>query len=95
MNTTNIMLELLLIILATYGISHMVALEDGPFDIFSKFREKIGVEKQSNWIQRGFGCPMCISVWVSLFLCIVLGASWIEWIAVIGAIRIIHLIVYK
>lgn len=84
-----------LVTLATYGISHIIALEDGPFDVFVKWRVFVGAEKQETWLQRGFACPMCISFWVALILCLVNGMSWVEWLAVVGAIRVIHILLYK
>ena len=40
-------------VLAVYRISYFIALDDGPFDVGSKFRGWIG---QKSWIGRGFHC---------------------------------------
>lgn len=48
--------------LATYRISRMIALEDGPADVLSLLRERVG---QSSWIGRGLHCVLCISFWLS------------------------------
>lgn len=61
-------LWLAICILASYRVSRAISLEDGPFDIFSRFQEWVGGSK--NWIGRGLSCVMCTSVWISLFITI-------------------------
>lgn len=71
--------ELVWIALATltvYRVSHMLALEDGPFDLFITWREWIGTDLQRTWIQRGFGCPACISFWAALATTILIANSY-------------------
>jgi hypothetical protein len=63
------MSELTWIVLATltaYRLAYMLVNDDGPFDAFAWLRDKIGVDRQETWVQRGFGCPGCISFWLSL-----------------------------
>ena len=55
-----------LTILTAYRLAYMLVNDDGPFDLFARMRDKIGVDEQRTWIQRGFGCPGCISFWLSL-----------------------------
>jgi hypothetical protein len=57
----------------------MIAQEDGPFDIFVKFRNSLGVRYSQanlpygqNWISRGIICVWCVSFWASL----VIVGSW-------------------
>lgn len=56
-------LEFVLAVLATYRISTLIALDDGPFDILARMREEIG---QETWVGRGLHCPICIGFWVAL-----------------------------
>lgn len=51
--------------LAVYRVSHMIAREDGPADILSKFRGNF--EPTSN-AGRGVNCPMCISFYLSFLI---------------------------
>lgn len=44
--------------LAVYRVSHMVSREDGPADVFSKFRERFDPNSNAG---RGVACPMCLS----------------------------------
>ncbi len=67
----NFWLALILSILAVYRVSYFIAKEDGPFDLFSEVRGKIG---QEGWIGRGLHCVLCISFWLS-----VLPALWLFW----------------
>jgi len=58
-------LDILILGLATWRISHMVVWEDGPFDIFQKivtFTEKWRFTKSL------FSCVWCLSVWIGAIL---------------------------
>lgn len=90
------MTELAWIALATfttYRLAHMLAKEDGPFDLFALWRDWIGVDKQATWIQRGFGCPACISFWIALVATALIANSYptnfagfiLIWLGVAGA----------
>jgi hypothetical protein len=49
------LLRVVIVALAAYRIARMIALEDGPFDVFSRFRSKFDKPKgvPLNWIERG------------------------------------------
>jgi hypothetical protein len=80
--------------LAVYRVAHMLAREDGPFDVFTLWRDRIG---QRNWIGRGFHCVLCISFWMSL-----LAMAWVMfsksaildalmiWLSIAGLVLIFH-----
>lgn len=80
--------------LAVYRVAHMLAIEDGPFDVFALWRNRIG---QHNWIGRGFHCVLCISFWLSL-----LAMAWVIfsksifldalmiWLSIAGLVLIFH-----
>ncbi len=57
--------------LATFRVSRMIALEEGPFSLFSKLRDRF---TQRTWVGRGLACPMCLSFWVALVF-----AAWWVW----------------
>ena len=65
-------LAFVILSLAVWRISRMVALEDGPFDVLAKVRERLGVHKQETWVHRGLACVACVSFWIGLFA----GLSW-------------------
>ena len=69
-------MDIFLMILATWRISSLLADEDGPLDIFLKFREKLGEYQEldsegdvidvmpDRFVPQMFGCVWCISIWV-------------------------------
>lgn len=56
---------------ATWRISRMIALEEGPFSIFSWVRGHLD-PLQTSWLGRGISCVFCISFWVALFLAVLI-----------------------
>jgi hypothetical protein len=65
----SLVLRILLVILASYRITNLFVLDDGPFDIFKKIRALVGKIAASNMQLRGlavmFNCPYCLGVWIS------------------------------
>lgn len=74
-----------LVTLAVYRVSRMITMEDGPLDVFAKIRGRID-PNQRTWIGRGLACVLCVSFWISGFAALIVGATWIEWLAMAGAI---------
>lgn len=82
-----LMLPYVLLTLATYRIATDMALERGPFSVFERFRgifhRRYG---EDSWQYEGVGCPICLSFWTSLLLCVATGyTSPVFWLAVAGA----------
>ena len=71
--------------LAVYAIAFMIARLDGPLGVFTWLREHID-PNQRTWLGRGWNCPVCLSFWVGLIVALIIGATWLEWLAMIGAI---------
>ena len=77
----NLNLETIIILaLATYRLSLLISKEQGPFDIFGKFRDWAGIkfDAYSNPVATGqlseaIICPYCLSVWVGI--CATLGLA--------------------
>ena len=71
--------------LATWRLTHLLAKEDGPFDIVFKLRKQLG--------QGFFGslldCFYCLSIWIAVPFGLWLGDNWKEkilsWLALSGA----------
>lgn len=92
MATLNLELLLRVVIsaLAAYRVARMVALEDGPFDCFSRFRARFDKPKgvPRTWVGRGIECPLCVGFYISA---VMLGLSYLDyvvygvvWLAVSG-----------
>jgi hypothetical protein len=54
-------LDLLIMILAVWRISHMISREDGPFCVFKRLREKLPLGGLT-------ACIYCLSVWIAAAL---------------------------
>lgn len=88
-------LKLTLGIFTIYRISHMVAHEAGPFNVFGKLRhlaDKISPKEtihapdmvsisvaKTGSFYAGLTCTACNSVWFSMILSIFLVSNFLEW----------------
>lgn len=71
----------LLVALAVYRVARMLALEDGPVEIFAKWRYWLG---QKSWVGRGFHCPLCISFWLGFMSAWLLNPAGPVWYVVVA-----------
>jgi hypothetical protein len=62
--------KLIVLALATWRLTSLLVWEDGPFEIFSRLRYRLGVRYNdqsvacgTNWFAKGVVCPACASVW--------------------------------
>lgn len=74
-------------VFAVYRVSRMLTQdEDGPFDLFTAARARLG---QDNWIGRGVRCYLCVSFWLSLPAAALVATNWRElllsWAGIAGA----------
>jgi hypothetical protein len=80
--------------LASYRLARMVALETGPFALFSRFRgwvfgwqgKKHGPKK--TWITEGVGCPLCVGAYGSALMLALTYLDYVNlvvlWLAIAG-----------
>jgi hypothetical protein len=61
MNTT--FTHIIITALATYRLTRLVLIEDGPFDVALKLRGALDPD-QRTWLGKGMACPWCISFWI-------------------------------
>lgn len=71
----NFEVRLLLSMFACFRIAQLIALDDGPFNIFSRFRAYLGVKASKS---EGYtvvksmadlvNCPYCLGVWASILM---------------------------
>jgi hypothetical protein len=80
-----ISLRVLLVVLATWRITHLLALEDGPGDVVIHLRTKLG---HGFW-GKLMDCFYCLSLWISAPMALFLPHHFREWplywLAVSGA----------
>lgn len=75
-------LNFFLVALAVWRVSSLFAREDGPFDLFLRFRILLGAkfdqnseEVGTNWISKGILCLLCNSIWFSALGALVISQS--------------------
>ena len=75
----------LLAALAVWRVTHLVAKEDGPWDLLRRFRRGLG----EGMLGKLASCFYCLSIWVALLFAWFLGGSLVErivgWWALSGA----------
>ena len=76
--------EFAVAVLATWRLCHLVAHEDGPFDLIVRARRAAGA---TMW-GRLMDCPYCLSLWAAVPFAIWLAARWTDgvalWLAISG-----------
>jgi hypothetical protein len=77
--------RLIVAVLATWRITHLLAQEDGPGDLFVKLRAKLG----NRLLGRMLDCFQCLSLWVAFPIALFVTTRPLDflftWIAVSGA----------
>lgn len=61
-------------VLATWRITHLLAAEDGPWDLLVRLRIKVG----SGLWGRLLDCFYCLSVWTAVPFALLLGNNWVQ-----------------
>ena len=74
-----------LVILATYRAAQLIAVDDGPFEVFQRLRVWAGVRAHKNAAWKTFAdlvyCPYCVGVWLAALLSMYLRPrNFIEWL---------------
>jgi hypothetical protein len=71
--------------LATWRLCHLVAHEDGPFDLIATLRIRAGQGQWGRWMD----CPHCLSLWFALPFAFWLGSGAAQiivlWLGLSGA----------
>jgi hypothetical protein len=65
---------LVLGILTVWRVTHLLNAEDGPWDLLVRFRRRVG----TGFWGKLLDCFLCLSVWVSAPLAVLLGGRWKE-----------------
>ena len=79
------MIELLILALATYGVSKLLVEYDGFGDIFYKLRAK-------SWLSM-LNCVVCTSVYIAVPIAIFSGVGVLGYLAILGIVILIERIV--
>ncbi len=87
-------LDISLLCMATWRLSHLIAVEDGPVDVFKRWRDLMGAMKPVNgqwqgvnWWSKLWVCPLCLSLWIApTLLFLYSNVSWFQLVAAAIAI---------
>jgi hypothetical protein len=82
-------LTLVLLVLAVYRVSVMIAQEEGPFSIMASLRERID-PNQRTWLGRGLRCVACVSFWLAGIAALLMQGTVLDWLAIAGGVLVIH-----
>ena len=81
---------LLVAVLATWRLAHLLAREDGPFDLVLRLRVRLG----EGWAGRTLDCPYCLSLWLAMPFALLLADSVLHgvlaWLAISGGACVIE-----
>lgn len=87
-SSIDFLIQFFLSAMAVYRVSYMIAVEDGPFDLYVVLRAKFN---QATWIGRGLACPLCISWWLSMIPAVFMPHFFLlDWLAIAGFCLILH-----
>ena len=84
--------RIVLAIFISYRVAELIAIDDGPFKIFSRFRRFMGMKSTESSLFHEIAilinCPFCIGVWLSaLFSILIFFPSNVgDIVLIIGAI---------
>lgn len=70
--------ELMMFLLATFGLSYTITSLHGPFGLCEKLRIWVKSKTTEAWITTGIGCPICMSFWVSFFITPIVARTFAE-----------------
>lgn len=73
-------------IFAVYRVAHLLATEEGPFEICTRWRN---LWIKDDWIGRGMRCPLCIGFWLAWVAAVMIAPDWHSlfwyWLGIAGA----------
>lgn len=85
MNDGNSIWPFVLSALAVWRLTHLVAEEDGPWDLIVRLRAGLG----TGMLGRLFDCFYCLSLWFALPFAVWIASGWllrsVNWLALSGA----------
>jgi hypothetical protein len=83
-------LDLVVAILASWRVTHLLALEDGPGDVVVRIRLRLGASRLGGLMD----CFLCLSLWVALVPAICMARGGLDlfaiWFAVSGGVCLVE-----
>jgi hypothetical protein len=82
--------RLVIAVLATWRVSHLIAREDGPFDLILRLRARAG----HGVVGALMDCPYCLSLWIAVpfaFWLTDMPVAWCAaWLAISGGASLLE-----
>lgn len=78
MNEAEFWVRFCLAVLASWRVTHLLASEDGPWDVIVKIREWLG----QSILGKLMDCFYCLSLWIAAPAALFVTRDWLEWIMV-------------
>jgi hypothetical protein len=69
-------------VLAVWRVTHLVVVEDGPFDLLRRLREAAA----RHGLERLVNCFLCCSVWMAIPFALLIAREWKEIVVVLPAL---------
>lgn len=85
-------IDLLVLSLASFRLSSLISLEEGPFSLFVRIRARLGAYdydeqgRVKSSLGRGISCPYCVGVYISALLYVTYNVGWLKPIVHVFAI---------
>jgi hypothetical protein len=76
MSQWSLWFQFVVCVLATWRLAHLLALEDGPFDVVVRLRRWVG----DGWFGQTMDCPYCLSIWIAPPLALLLADTLTGWV---------------
>jgi len=64
----------LILVIVVWRITHLICMEDGPFELVIKLRKKLG----NSFLGKLMDCFYCLSIWIGLSVAVFVGSDIIE-----------------
>jgi hypothetical protein len=90
MNEWSVPFRFVVAALATWRVAHLVAREDGPFDVVLSLRARAA----DGVLGRLMDCPYCLSIWIAMPCALAVGntaAGWaLAWLGISGGASLLE-----
>jgi hypothetical protein len=63
-----------ILVVVVWRVTHLISMEDGPFDLVFKFRKWLG----NSFFGKLMDCFYCLSIWIGLLVALYAGNTTIE-----------------
>lgn len=81
-------MNIIYLVLVSYVICRVLAMESGPFDIFLRWRLFLGklshLHPLVKFIADIFNCPFCLGFWMAMIIASMSGLGMLEALAIYG-----------